>query len=411
MAAGVLSISFDFEMAWGSRRSSDPDHAIGVERVREVVPALLDLFTRHNISATWATVGHLMLRPQDCPDGRYPFDLPAPKPSWFNGDWYDGVPSWNDPQARRFYAPELVEAIVQCPAYQELASHTFSHVVIGDDACTAEVAEAEFIHCREVAATWGREIHSLVFPRNQVGHLDLLRATGHRCFRSTNTEWYQRCAVALSQHLPRELIRQAVRAMRFVDETCSLAPYVGRARRVAGMWELPYGMFFSGHAGLSRFLSPERLVTKAIKGLRAAAKSQRIFSLYTHPHNFLPEPEPILAAFQEICEEAARLRDAGQLEIKTMEHIADDLEHGRNLHWADSFTRARRRTDGWFDEFPIHPQPTRTAGRFIGRRASSSVTPEVTETDLATQSEVGLDVSGRPVAAGAVHEAASEAAR
>lgn len=124
MAAGVLSISFDFEMAWGTRRSSDPNHAAGVERVREVVPALLDMFTRHGISATWATVGHLMLRREDCPGGRFPLTLPAPQPAWFEGNWYDGIPHWNDPRAARFYAPDLVEQIVQCPAYQELASHT-----------------------------------------------------------------------------------------------------------------------------------------------------------------------------------------------------------------------------------------------------------------------------------------------
>lgn len=337
MAGGVLSISFDFEMAWGTRRNArDLNHAQGVERVREVVRGLLDIFTRHRISATWATVGHLMLRPEDCPDGRFPKQLPAPRPDWFSGEWYDGIPSITEPRGLRYYAPELIEAIVNCPVHQELASHTFSHVVIGEEACTREVAQAEFDTCRDVAKRWGREVHSLVFPRNKVGHLDVLRETGHTCFRGPNSEWFLlgTAAKPIKNRLLNRLTYNLVRVLRFVDESLVICPPLGKAKRVEGLWELPHSMFFPGCTGLSKFVPREAQVQRATKGMTKAARLGRIFSLYTHPHNFLPDVPEQLESFERICIEAARLRDAGKLEIKTMEEIANDLSAGRNLHWA-----------------------------------------------------------------------------
>ncbi len=337
MAGGVLSISFDFEMAWGTRRNArDLNHAQGVERVREVVRGLLDIFTRHRISATWATVGHLMLRPEDCPDGRYPKQLPAPRPNWFSGDWYEGIPSMHEPRGLRYYAPELVEAIVNCPVHQELASHTFSHVVIGEDACSREVAQAEFDTCREVAKRWGREVRSLVFPRNKIGHLDVLRETGHVCFRGPNSEWFLlgTAAKPIKNRLLNRLTYNLVRVLRFVDESLVICPPLGKAKQVEGLWELPHSMFFPGCTGLSKFVPRESQVQRAAKGMQKAARLGRIFSLYTHPHNFLPDVTEQLASFEQICIEATRLRDARELEIKTMEEIAHDLSAGRNLHWA-----------------------------------------------------------------------------
>jgi hypothetical protein len=337
MAGGVLSISFDFEMAWGARRHAhDLNHAQGIERVREVVHGLLNLFERHQISATWATVGHLMLRPEDCPNGRFPRQLPAPRPDWFTGEWYDGIPSIHEERGLRYYAPDLVAAIVNCPVHQELASHTFSHVVIGEDACSREIAHAEFATCREVAKNWGREVRSLVFPRNKVGHLDALRETGHVCFRGPNSEWFLlgTAAKPIKNRLLNRLTYNLVRVLRFVDESLVICPPVGKARRIEGLWELPHSMFFPGCSGLSKFVPRAAQVQRAIKGMRKAARLGRIFSLYTHPHNFLPDVSGQLDAFEQICVAAARLRDAGELEIKTMEEIADDLSQGRRPQWA-----------------------------------------------------------------------------
>ena len=170
MSRGAMVISFDFELAWGLRTSSS-DHSgyHGIERVREVVAGLLDIFQRLEIPATWATVGHLMLRSEDCPGGKFSYESPAPRYPWFSGDWFDGIPGVEEPLADQFYAPDLVERIVGCPVYQELATHTFSHVDMGDPASSRDLADAEFGLCRRLTESWGRTMRSVVFPHNYVG--------------------------------------------------------------------------------------------------------------------------------------------------------------------------------------------------------------------------------------------------
>ncbi|MEM6798528.1 MAG: hypothetical protein AAF589_03355 [Planctomycetota bacterium] len=325
--AGVFILSFDFELAWGTRANATAaNHAAGVEATREVVGALLHRLDHHGVSATWATVGHLMLDPVDNPrDWHY---TPAPSPDWFRGDWFEGVPAGDDPAAGRYYAPELVQAIVDCPTHQELASHTFSHPVLAEVECPASIARAELEACRQAARRFGRELTSLVFPRNQIGHLNVVAGTGHNCFRGPFNEWYWRGddGDALRGSRVGGIKRLTARLLRFADECLALTPKVGAARQVAGLCEIPHGMFFPGSVGLSRFVPARCKTAKAVRGLTAAAASDRVFSLFTHPHNFLPDIKANLTAFDRILGRAAAMRDEGKLVIQTRaEHASEVL--------------------------------------------------------------------------------------
>jgi hypothetical protein len=92
-------------------------------------------------------------------------------------------------------------------------------------------------------------------------------------------------------------------------------------------------MFFPGLRGVSQWIRPELRVRRAAKGLERAAERGRIFSMFAHPHNFLPEPKSLLAAFEQICRHAAELREAGKLQILTMSEAATQLENGQGEHW------------------------------------------------------------------------------
>ena len=57
---GQFIISLDFELLWGVRDHADRDsYGQNVTGARAAVPRMLDLFERHGIAATWATVGFL----------------------------------------------------------------------------------------------------------------------------------------------------------------------------------------------------------------------------------------------------------------------------------------------------------------------------------------------------------------
>ena len=60
MQNGAFVISLDFELLWGVRdKRTIADYGANIRGVRQVVPALLDLFAERNIACTWATVGLL----------------------------------------------------------------------------------------------------------------------------------------------------------------------------------------------------------------------------------------------------------------------------------------------------------------------------------------------------------------
>ena len=64
--SGSLVISLDFELNWGVRDSRPGgDYRANLLGVRQAVPALLDLFARYGIHATWATVGLLFCRSRE----------------------------------------------------------------------------------------------------------------------------------------------------------------------------------------------------------------------------------------------------------------------------------------------------------------------------------------------------------
>lgn len=353
-ARGVLSISFDLELAWGTRRSSKPDPGNAPQVSRDAVHGVLDILKRYEISATWATVGQLMRPFEDLKIGAFPAGIPAPRPDWFEGDWQSGIPAPEDPESRNYFAPDIIEALVTCSTYQELASHTFSHVVIGDRSCTPEIAESELRLVQELARSWGRTIHTLVFPRNQIGHLATVQQTGHHCYRGYNNEWYFRGPLH-PKYSTQGVRKQIVRILKLIDEALAITPLVQQAVQRDGLWELPHSMFFPGRSGVARFLPASCYVRKATKGLNRAMATGGIFSLYSHEHNFCGDLPGSLAMFDEICCTAARLRDGGQLDILTMEEIAHELNQGGCPEPNES--TSDRRVDGKLQRIKICTQP------------------------------------------------------
>jgi hypothetical protein len=337
MQSGGLVLSFDFELAWGLRQSSEPISARLATQYAHVgsvvVNRLLEILERYELSATWGTVGHLMVRKEDCTAGRFPYPSPelAPRYRWFEGDWLDGIPTCESESASAYYAPEAVQAILDCPVHQELASHTFTHAPLGDPGCSAEFARWDLATCQTLAARWGRQLTSVIFPRNEIGHLPVLRELGYRTFRGANSEWYW--FGRANQLHRRRALRYGVWLLRYFDEWSAHTPPLLPIRQQNGLWEVPHSMFFPGLRGVSQFITPDQRVRRAVKGLQAAAERGKVFSLWTHPHNFLPQPELLLPAWETICRTAAELRDQGRLQVLTMEQLADGLDAGDHRAW------------------------------------------------------------------------------
>jgi peptidoglycan/xylan/chitin deacetylase (PgdA/CDA1 family) len=309
---GVFTISLDFELIWGTVDLFGPEafrRACEIERA-EVIDRLLALFTEFEVSATWCTLGHLFLkRCQPVGGVKHP-EIVRPRHAWQRADWFADDPCGND---EIFYGHDLIEKIRACAVPQEIGSHSFSHVILGDAGCSRATAESELRECVRLAAEQGIELRSFAFPRNAVGHLDVLQEQGFWCYRGPEPLWYENQAVP-------EALR---RLLRLKDVLLAVQPPVVLPERTAeGLWNLPGSAFYFPMHGLRRFL-PLRLRTRrAMKGLDAAAQTKRIFHLWFHPTNLADESERMFAGLRKIFEYAATLRSQGKLQILPMRALA-----------------------------------------------------------------------------------------
>lgn len=300
---GAFTLSLDFELIWGT---VDLFGAEGFGRAcraeREVViDRLLDLLAEFDIAATWFIVGHLML---DKCDGRHE-EIVRPAHAWHRGDWFKHDPGGTETDAPEFLGRSLVEKILACRVRQEVGCHSFSHAIFGDAGCSREAAESELAACVKAAADLGVTMRSFAFPRNMVGHLDLLGRYGFDCYRGPEPEWRG------WQYAPSPLRR----AWNFTQVLFAARPPVVLPEEGGGLLNVPASMLYFPAHGVRRHVPHSLRVKRALKGLDAAARRKRVFHLWFHPTNFAEQTEEMFAGLRQVFERVASLRARGELSV------------------------------------------------------------------------------------------------
>ena len=322
---GTLVLSYDFELAWASRNSDfyASDTGARHEKTYQTIGEILSVLTKYNIPSTWATVGGILLK-DDWDFGAHP--PPPLSYDWFTGDWY-AIPTTTHPNHNRYYAPELVEQILNTPG-QELGCHTFTHTYAAELATSRKAFNYEIAACVQAAKAWNIELKSFVYPRNMVGYIDILKQHRFTNYRSLNTEWYwlghrfptsSRYARGLQRIWP-----YFMSALRYADEALTIAPkpYPLHIDEF-GLVELQHSAFLPGYTGVSKYVSANQRVNRIKKGMLAAAKNNTFLSIYFHPHNFNYRRSDCITFFAKICRDAAELREKGLINIMTMAQAAE----------------------------------------------------------------------------------------
>lgn len=311
---GVFTISIDFELIWGTLDLFGPERfraACELER-SEVIDRLLELFVEFDVSATWAVLGHLFLDRCQPQDGVMHPEIVRPAHSWCDRDWFADDRGGVEDHKSIFFGRSLVEMIRDCEVAQEIGSHSFSHVIFGDSGCSRETARSEIAACVQSARELGVELRSFVFPRNSVGHLDVLRENGFVCYRGPEPHWYENENVsAMRRRLAHlwEVIRAAEPPVVMPEET------------IKGLWNIPGSMIYFPMHGFRRFVPLRHRVRRAIKGLDAAVRHRRIFHLWFHPTNLADQMDSMFEGLRSILEYAAHLRKRGQIDILPMQSL------------------------------------------------------------------------------------------
>lgn len=315
----VFAISLDLELAWGSfDRNGVQNYGCLYAQVRPIVQSLLAMFEQHDIKATWAIVGHLFL--DRCSrDGTHNHNhVLQPHYKWHPQGWLSHDPFSDVRADPYFYAPDLVDRIVASRAGQEIASHTFTHVILGDPECSADVALSQLQECRRLAENKGTELVSLVFPRNSVGHLEVLCRLGFLSYRGPEENWYTQA----------NAVPKLAKLCRYVDKLVAATPPCYKELRCfredesqPWLFNLPASMFYPPFGGLWNLVTLGRRVLQAKKGIREAVAKKSLFHLWFHPFNLASSPT-LLHGLDDVLGTVSREVKAGNMESLTMAETA-----------------------------------------------------------------------------------------
>ncbi|MDP2923544.1 MAG: polysaccharide deacetylase family protein [Candidatus Omnitrophota bacterium] len=190
----VLIISCDFELIWAWRFAKeincDLKRAMEIaKRERENVPLILELCERFNIPVTWAIVGHLFLK--NCSKTNDLAHKDMLRLNYFeneywkfsSGDWFDADPCCNFRDALEWYAPDLIEKILNSTVKHEIACHSFSHIDCREEVCSEQILRKEIQECKNAASIYKVELKSFVFPANYIGNRKVLKEEGFISYR------------------------------------------------------------------------------------------------------------------------------------------------------------------------------------------------------------------------------------
>jgi len=316
--AGILTISLDLELYWGVRdKVTLEQYRSNLLGVRQAVPALLDLFDRYEIHATWAVVGFLFFSSK----AQLLASLPRRKPHYTNA----GLSPYmvldqigNDENDDPFhYAPSLVRRIL-APPPQELASHTFSHYYTLEPGQSLEDFREDLQAALQAAQGYGNRPTTIIFPRNQTHpeYLELCREMGFRVYRGNEEIWFYEAQS--DAHLT--LVH---RTSRFLDTYFNIAGT--HAYPVPelqdGLFNLPSSRFLRPYNQRLWFLEPLRR-RRIVRSLKYAAQTDQIYHLWWHPHNFGVNLEQNLAFLESVLKTFDKFRHQYRMRSLNMAEVS-----------------------------------------------------------------------------------------
>lgn len=300
---GYLVISLDFELLWGIFDKVDYSEKNNYfKNTRKVIPEILQLFSEYQIHSTWATVGMLFNEDWSSWENNIPELVPN-----YDNEALSAYQFGNKIKTSRTeifcFAKDIIKQI-QSTSNQEIGTHTYSHYYCLEEGQTWNTFKTDLEKSIELANRMGIELKSLVFPRNQFNedYLKVCYELGIENVRSNPDNWYW--METQNDSLKNKIFRTGDAYMGNNDKSYKLSelkletekPLAQKASRLLR----PYSE--------NKFLNYLKL--KRIKSeMTEAAKNDKIYHLWWHPHNFGNHPEEnlkdleILLNHFQLCQE------------------------------------------------------------------------------------------------------------
>ena len=316
---GTLIVSLDFELFWGMQDVRTLEsYRKNILGARAAIPQLLELFKKHGIHATWATVGFLFaenareaLSFAPAESVRPAYELPE----------RSSYRLFSDPVLKTesgcFFAPDLIKMIASTPN-MEIASHTFSHYYCREPGQTKEQFRSDLKSAASIAAANGYTVTSVVLPRNQSvpEYNTLLNDLGFTAFRDEENDWIHE----------KVKIRPLLRALRLLDVYFPLTGQGGYIpQKENGIWNLTGSRMYKPYFASLGFLEKQK-IRRIKKQMLHAAKNSLCFHLWWHPHNIGVKTDFHLQQLEEIFQYYEELKKEFGMQSMTMREMAEKME-------------------------------------------------------------------------------------
>jgi peptidoglycan/xylan/chitin deacetylase (PgdA/CDA1 family) len=318
VSKGIFTISLDFELFWGVRDHRTLEiYGENIRNVHNVVPQLLQLFSKYNVHCTWATVGFLFFNEKK----EMMSYLPAERPAYQKKEYdpYSYI-AQNELEKIYHFAPALIEQIKKTPG-QEIGTHTFSHFYTLERNTTIGQFKNDLRSAIAIAKEKSIEIKSIVFPRNQYSdeHINACLEEGIKIYRGNALSGAYKPLSREKENIFRKGVRFADTYINITGHHCHAIPAASEIINV------PASRFLRPHN--PKFKMFDGLKLRRIKqGIKFAAKHGLIYQLWWHPHNFGKYMNENFKFLEQVLEFYHQLNREGKIESQNLVEIYSNIK-------------------------------------------------------------------------------------
>ena len=293
----VFTISLDFELMWGVFEKKDiKKYGKNIKGGNVAILKILELFNDYNIHATWAVVGMLYYDnlkklvndiPKNIPDYKDP-----------NLSSYNHINTLNNSLYLEYYSAKNLIKQINNTKFQEIATHTFSHFYCLEKNFNLNSFNEDINLAIKKAKDEGIEVKSIIFPRNQYNEEVLIECyqNGINAFRGNEKNFLQK---------PRNQnkLNLFIRIIRYLDSYFNITGfniYDTIEKTSSKLFDIPASYFFRPYGRIT-FLEKLKII-RIKKAMLSAAKNNKLFHIWWHPHNFGSNIENNILQLKEVLE-------------------------------------------------------------------------------------------------------------
>lgn len=318
---GLFVISLDFELMWGVRdKKTVEEYGDHILNGKIAILEMLKLFSKFKVKSTFATVGFLFHNDISELLKEFPSHLPNYRNEKL--DPYNSIQNKTEHYKNNhsyYFCPELIGQVMESESH-EIATHTYSHYYCLENGQSTKEFEADIIKAKKIANSYGIELKSIIFPRNQYSsvYLRICMKHGIENFRGNEEHFAYKSSNQKGQTYFKRIVRLIDTYFNISGHHCSDLLKNSTNKPI----NIPASRFLRPYSKKLNFLEKLK-VNRIKKSMTYAATNNKIYHLWWHPHNFGSDLTENLKMLEEVLNHYSFLNQNCGFQSCTMKEVGE----------------------------------------------------------------------------------------